>query len=448
MTMADQLTAMQDDNFNHSRSRSEGQPQLRLFQVGCDGALSEVALQAAEPEALDLRQFPYGAVLLPMTNREGNAVMVFKQPGVGGRQDVLIIEKATDLSVHAAAVEQCLDPRPGHEGEERLRVGMEPLKRDAGDQPASIALLQIGTRLGPVQWIDDQTRGQIAAIRYSMRAGDAAGWFEHGDEAFPDPAFRHGHPDIATREQGDAGIRGPSRPAMGIQDPIAPALLAPQRPRCLHPGERVIYELHVGTFTREGSLSAAADRLDHVKDMGFTTVQLMPIDISSGLPGWSYDQTRTGAVEYATYGGAEGLMRFVERAHRLGLEVIVDKQYNHEGPEQDSRAQIIPNMFGRRTKWGAGLSGRENPHYGQVIKLLGEEMAYWVHHFGIDGFRFDATNRLPPDIHQCLADFGRAIEEKVQKPLYLISEYAECEEPKARRGNRSDPPANPIALGT
>ena len=151
------------------------------------------------------------------------------------------------------------------------------------------------------------------------------------------------------------------------------------------------------------------------------------------MPGWSYDQTHTGAVESAAYGGAEGLICFVEEAHHLGLDVIVDKQYNHEGPEQDSRGQIIPGMFGRQTKWGAGLSGRENPHFGQVIKLLGEELAYWVHTFGVDGFRFDATNRLPPEVHQCLADFGRALEAKVRKPIYLIGEYAECEEPMAQR---------------
>ncbi len=390
-------------------------------------------LDAFDSASTELRQFPYGAFLAPVTDGDGHAVLMIKQPGVGGRRDVLVIEKVRALSVDETDASTHLDPRRGFEGLERLRVEMEQVADDAGGQPASIAILRIATSLGPHKPIDECWLSRLKMIRYSIRPGDAAGWFEHGNDAFPDPAFRHGHPDIATRDQGDLGIRGPSRPAMGLQTPIDPTLFAPRRERPIDPSERSIYEIHIGTFTPLGTLTAAADRLSHLQEMGFTTIQLMPVDLSSGMPGWSYDQTRTGAVETASYGGTEGLIGFVEQAHQLGLEVIIDKQYNHEGPEQDSRSQIIPGMFGRQTKWGAGLSGEENPHVGQVIKLIGEEMAYWVLIFGVDGFRFDATNRLPAEVHWRLADFGRVLEEKFNKPIYLISEYAECEEPAGQR---------------
>jgi 1,4-alpha-glucan branching enzyme len=90
-------------------------------------------------------------------------------------------------------------------------------------------------------------------------------------------------------------------------------------------------------------------------------------------------------------------------------------------------------MFARETQWGPGLSGSECLHYPQIMKLIGEELAYWVTQFGIDGFRFDATNRLPWEVHERLADYGRQTAELTGKALYLLSEYAECEHPKGRR---------------
>ena len=167
--------------------------------------------------------------------------------------------------------------------------------------------------------------------------------------------------------------------------------------------------------------------------LGFTTIQLMPIDVTSGAPGWSYDQTRTGAVDAEAYGGAAGLIAFVERAHALGLEVIIDKQYNHRGPEQDSRGELIEGMFTRATKWGPGLSGREAPCYSQIVKLIGEELAYWALHFGADGFRLDATNRMPWELHEDVARLGAELATETGKSLYLLSEYAESEEPVGRR---------------
>ncbi len=396
-----------------------------LFRVANTGVLGSVPAQALDPAAPELLELPYGAVALPTAVEDTSAVVVFKQPGMDGRTDILLLEIPATLTVVSQVTARAIDRRREHAGQSRVRIAMSPLPNDAGALPASYAIVRFALK--------PETKGLLNKIRYTIRPGDRPGWFEFGEAAFPDPLFRHGFPDIATREQGSSGIRGPSHLVVGLEDGIRASHFQPHRPRPVEPGERVIYELHIGTFTAEGDFGSAARRLAGLASKGITTLQLMPVDLASGPPGWTYDQTRTGAVENQSYGGSGGLIEFVARAHELGLEVIVDKQYNHEGPEQDSRSQILSRMFTRHTKWGAGISGNDEPSYVQIVKLIGEELAFWVTHFGIDGFRFDATNRMPWELHEQIATFGQEIARAAGKPLYLLSEYAESEEPQGRR---------------
>jgi hypothetical protein len=414
-------------------SRHTGQSPLRLFVVNAQGRLERTPAQAMDPDGPDVTRFPYGAVVLPTADCHGNAVVVVTHPGCEGRTDVLLIETLPHLSVNCAASEQVADPRARHQGKTRVRVALQPAPGIVPELPTNCAVVRFAAGLNGGERLGANIRSALATVGYTIRVDDRTGWFEYGEEAFPDPAFQHGFPDIASREQGAAGIRGPSILAAGLQAAIAPAAFAPMRARLLDPGERVIYELHVGTFTREGTFAAAIDRLAYLRDKGFTTLLLMPVDISSGPPGWTYDQTRTSAVDNQSYGGASGLIQFVEQAHRHGLEVIVDKQYNHRGPEQDSRSEIIPGMFARDTIWGPGMSGREASHYSQIVKLIGEEIVYWVSQFGLDGFRLDATNRLPWELHGMIAGFARQSADVLGKPIYVISEYAECDEPRGER---------------
>jgi 1,4-alpha-glucan branching enzyme len=405
-------------------------PRLELFSVDREGILRPVPSEALHPQTMDLARFPYGAVVLPWTGSHGETAVVFKQPATEDRNDVLVIEKPTALEILSET--NGVMEHATYGGLDRVRVAMEHLPRDAGELPASVAVVRFAVRRREALRQGGSPDPTLTSVAYTIRANDQPGWFDFRDSAFPD-TFRHGHPDIATREQGRAGIRGPSLLAAGLYPGIRDSHSRPRLPQQLEDSERVIYELHIGTFTPEGNFAAAAERLAYVKSKGFTTIQLMPVDISSGPPGWTYDQTRTGAVETAEYGGAAGLIAFVERAHELGMEVIVDKQYNHGGPEQDSRTLLIPQMFDRHTLWGGGLSGKEAPTYFQIVKLIGEELAYWATQFGLDGFRFDATNRLPWEIHEQIACFGRDLAAATGKPLYLLSEYAECEEPRGRR---------------
>jgi hypothetical protein len=415
--------------------RRHGIPEedLKLFSVDLHGKIQVIEGAALNPDAPDVSRFPYGAVVLPAADRDGNAVVVFTQPGAPARDDVLVIDRPGSLAMGTASHGEMHDERPGRGDRARVRIEMNRVAGDRADLPASVAVVRLAVGMGSGERLSHAIRELLARVYYTIRAGDQAGWFEYGDDAFPGAAFRHGFPDIATREQGEAGIRGPSHLAIGLQRRIRASRFVPRRKRRLTPGERVICEIHIGTFTQEGSFSAAAGHLAYLRRKGFTTLQLMPVDISSGPPGWTYDQTRTGAVENQQYGGANGLIDFAEQAHEQGLEVIVDKQYNHAGPEQDSRGEIIPGMFARRTRWGSGLSGSEAAHYPQTMKLIGEEMVYWVTQYGMDGFRFDATNGLPREVHHRLADYGRQTEEVTGKPLYLLSEYAECDDPKGER---------------
>lgn len=396
-----------------------------IISVEADGVVRRLEQDDLCPDTPIVNRFPYGATVLPKTDSCGNAVVVFLQPGCQGRTDVLVIEQPDSVAT-------LRDRYACEQGEGKVRIRVPMSHTHSGELPDSAAIFRVRTSLGCGRHLDSDTLRLLTSIRYTIRAGDMPGWFEVKGPGAPSAPFRHGYPDIATREQGAAGIRGPSwltAEAPRIRDSDSRPRLANPLP----PGRRVIYELHVGTFTETGSLSAAARRLEGIARLGFTTVQLMPIDLSSGVPGWTYDQTRTGAVDSALYGGASELIQFVTQAHSLALEVIVDKQYNHQGAEQDSRSCILPGMFSRTTQWGAGLSGEESPHYAQIVKLIGEEFAYWTMYFGIDGLRLDATNRLPWEMHGQLASFADQISSLANKPLYLLSEYAECEPPVGYR---------------
>ena len=332
---------------------------LVLFHVDGAGALRRTRVDAESIESLDLHQWPYGAIALPRATSDGQALIVFKQPGVDGRNDVLIVDKPSELDVRGDIIGEMSDGQRSWPGRTRLRVTMRQIPNDAGALPANVAVLRVATQLPCGVPLGNRIRTSLASVRYTVRAGDRAGWFEYAPDAVSHLEFAHGFPDIATREQGPAGIRGPSHLVVGLQRGIATPLLRP-RSRPHRTARRAIYELHVGTFTQDGHFAAAASRLAYLRRLGFTTIQLMPIDVTSGAPGWSYDQTRTGAVDAEAYGGAAGLIAFVERAHALGLEVIIDKQYNHRGPEQDSRGELIEGMFTRATKWGPGLIGKRS----------------------------------------------------------------------------------------
>ncbi len=156
----------------------------------------------------------------------------------------------------------------------------------------------------------------------------------------------------------------------------------------------VFYELHLGTFTPQGTYASAAERLPYLKDLGVTAVELMPLAAFPGQRGWGYDGAALFAP-YAPYGRPDELKAFVDAAHGLGLAVILDVVYNHFGPDGNFLPAYSPEYFTDRFKspWGTGLDYRE-PH---MRRLITENARMWLQEYRFDGLRLDATQAMSDD---------------------------------------------------
>ena len=195
-------------------------------------------------------------------------------------------------------------------------------------------------------------------------------------------------PDPASRFQPD-GPFGPSE----VIDPRAFAWTdAAWRGRGLQ--GQVFYELHPGTFTREGTWRAAMTRLPALADLGITTLELMPIADFAGQFGWGYD----GVCWFAPtrlYGEPDDLRAFVDRAHALGLGVILDVVYNHLGPSGNFLHRFSPSYFSAKygNEWGEALNF-DDEGSAPVREYVLANVQYWIDEFHLDGFRLDATQQI------------------------------------------------------
>lgn len=155
----------------------------------------------------------------------------------------------------------------------------------------------------------------------------------------------------------------------------------------------VIYELHVGTFTREGTFDAVIPRLPMLKELGVNTIELMPVAQFPGSRNWGYDGVYPFAVQNS-YGGPEGLRRLVNAAHKLGLGVALDVVYNHLGPEGNYLRNFGPYFTDRyKTPWGEALNF-DGPHSDHVRRFFISNALYWISDFHIDALRLDAIHAI------------------------------------------------------
>jgi len=185
--------------------------------------------------------------------------------------------------------------------------------------------------------------------------------------------------------------------------------------------EAVILEIHVGLFTEDGTLDAAALRLPALAEAGITAVELMPLAQFAGDRGWGYDGVLPYAVHPA-YGGPDALARFVTAAHEAGLMVLLDVVYNHFGPDGAYLHAITPEFFdeGRHTPWGAAIDFTRP----QVRRFFIENALMWIEDFGLDGLRLDAVHQLhdpsdPPFVEELCA---RIRARDLNRPVHIVTE--------------------------
>ena len=244
--------------------------------------------------------------------------------------------------------------------------------------------------------------GLAAGVRYQYRLD--------GHRHRPDPASRY-QPD---------GVHGPS---VAVDPAAFEWTDRAFRGHAL--ADYVIYELHIGTFTRTGTFEAVIPHLPQLADLGVTAVEIMPVAEFPGSRNWGYDGVHLFAPQ-STYGGPRGLRRLVDACHAHGLSVILDVVYNHLGPEGNYLADFGPFFTDRyQTPWGGALNFDGADSAG-VRRHFIENARAWVREFHIDGLRLDAIHSIfdssPRHILSEMAEAARAEARALDQPLHIMAE--------------------------
>jgi len=194
-------------------------------------------------------------------------------------------------------------------------------------------------------------------------------------------------PDPVSRSQ-PYGVHGPSQ----IIDPDA-FVWSDQDWKGIALADYILYELHIGTFTPEGTFTSAISKLGHLKDLGITAIELMPVGEFPGTRNWGYDQVDLYAP-HSAYGGPDGLKTFVNACHQAGLAVVLDVVYNHVGPEGNYLAEFGPYYTDHyRTPWGRAIN-YDGAYSDAVRRFFIDNALYWLTEYHIDALRLDAIHGI------------------------------------------------------
>ena len=252
--------------------------------------------------------------------------------------------------------------------------------------------------------LEPEGGGWFSGLAEGIGAGALYKYRLDGGDSFPDPASRF-QPE---------GPHGPSQ----VIDPSSFSWTDAHWPGLRREGQ-VLYEMHVGTFTPEGTWEAAARELPELARLGVTVVEMMPVAEFPGRFGWGYDGVGLFAP-YHHYGRPDDLRRFIDRAHAVGIGVILDVVYNHLGPDGNYLRQFSDSYFTDRYEndWGDAINFEEGP----VRDFFLANAGYWIEEFHFDGLRLDATQ----DIHDesddpIVAAIGRRVRE-AGRSMYIVAE--------------------------
>jgi maltooligosyltrehalose trehalohydrolase len=252
---------------------------------------------------------------------------------------------------------------------------------------------------------DGYFSGTVAAgpgDRYQFRLGD-------DDRLYPDPASRY-QPE---------GPHGPSE----IVDPSAFPWTDEGWPGAALPGQ-IVYELHVGTFTPEGTFEAARRELPELARLGVTLIEVMPVAEFEGRRGWGYDGVDLVSPTHS-YGTPDDFRRFVDAAHSCGVAVILDVVYNHFGPAGNYLRAFAPDYLSSRyeNEWGDAINF-DGPSSAPVRELVIANARYWIDEFHLDGLRLDATQQIfDASPEHIVGVIGRAAREAAgARSIVLVAE--------------------------
>jgi maltooligosyltrehalose trehalohydrolase len=269
-----------------------------------------------------------------------------------------------------------------------------------------VRLVSPGESLLPLQ---KDERGYFSGVIANVEPGCLYFYRLNGEQDFPDPASRF-QPQ---------GVHGPSQvvdPRFSWEDVHWSGL--PLK-------DYVIYELHVGTFTPEGTFDAVIPYLDELKELGLTALELMPVAQFPGERNWGYDGVYPFAVQNS-YGGPLGLKRLVNACHQRGLAVVLDVVYNHLGPEGNYLAAYGPYFTHRyHTCWGPALNF-DGPESDEVRRFFLENALFWGSEYHIDALRLDALHAIvdlsPQPFVAELAETVYRARERWNRKFYLMAE--------------------------
>ena len=255
--------------------------------------------------------------------------------------------------------------------------------------------------------LEAEGNGYFSGVVPTARAGTNYRFRLDQKDAYPDPASRY-QPE---------GPHGPSQ----VVDPFAYVWSDSAWKGVLALHGQVIYELHVGTFTREGTWRGAMEKLPHLAATGVTVIEVMPVADFAGKFGWGYDGVNWFAPSHL-YGAPDDMRRFVDAAHSQGIGVILDVVYNHFGPDGNYIGHFASDYVTRKhtTDWGDAIN-YDGPNCGPVREFVQSNATYWIDEFHLDGLRIDATQNIYDDSEDhILAAITRSVRRAAGKRKTIV----------------------------